>query len=159
MEKQNLKELIKQGFAAMQAGSDVAAKATAEIQNDAKNPQLKSALEKGNEQSKVWAQRIKQGLEEAGGNADQQNEILQAHYEVSKQIRQHAKDDDTRDLGIIASGQMALHYWIAAFGTQATYAEASGLSQAQQNMQQCLQEARQADEQHTQIAKSILGAQ
>jgi len=158
MENQNLKELIKQGFAAMKAGSSVAAKATDEIQNDVKNQELKNALQQGNEQSKVWAQRIDRGLEEAGGTTDQENEILKAHYQVSKEIRQQAKDDDTRDLGIIASGQMALHYWIAAFGTQASYAAAAGLNQAQQEMQACLDEAKQADEKHTQIAKSILAA-
>ncbi|WP_299291833.1 DUF892 family protein [uncultured Mucilaginibacter sp.] len=158
MEKQNLKELIKQGFAAMKAGSKVAEEATSEIQNDVKNEELKNALQQGNEQSKVWAQRIDQGLEEAGGNADQDNEILKAHYQVSKKIRQQAADDNTRDLGIIASGQMSLHYWIAAFGTQASYAAAVGLAQAQQAMQACLDEAKQADEKYTQIAKSILGA-
>ncbi|WP_462266963.1 DUF892 family protein [Mucilaginibacter sp.] len=157
MEEQGLKELIKQGFAAMKAGSNVASQATGEIQGDVKNEELKQALEKGNEQSKVWAQRIDRGLQEAGGNADQDNEILKAHYEVSKKIRQQAADDDSRDLGIIASGQLAIHYWIGAFGTQLSYASAAGLSQAQQEMQACLDEAKQADEQQTRIAKSILG--
>jgi ferritin-like metal-binding protein YciE len=159
MENQNLKELIKKGFSAMQAGSKVAAEATDEIQSDVKNEELKNALRQGNEQSKVWAQRIERGLEEAGGAAEQENKILKTHFEVSKEIRQHAKDDDNRDLGIIASGQMALHYWIASFGTQASYAAAAGLTQAQQEMQDCLNEAKQADEKHTQIAKSILAAQ
>ncbi|RYY05758.1 MAG: DUF892 family protein [Sphingobacteriaceae bacterium] len=159
MENQNLKDLIKQGFAAMKAGSKVAEQATADIQNSAKNEELKSALKEGNEQSKVWAQRIDRGLEEAGGNADQENEILKAHYEVSKKIRNEAKDDDSRDLGIITSGQLAIHYWIAAFGIQVSYAEAAGLTQAQQEMQACLDEAKKADEKHTQIAKSILAAQ
>jgi len=159
MEQQGLKELIKQGFAAMKSGSNVAAEATAEIENDVKNEELKNALQQGNEQSKVWAQRIDRGLQEAGGTADQDNEILKAHYQVSKQIRQQAADDDSRDLGIIASGQMALHYWIAAFGTQVSYAGAAGLTQAQQEMQACLDEAKEADLRHTGIAKSIMGAQ
>lgn len=55
MEQQGLKELIKQGFAAMKSGSNVAAEATAEIENDVKNEELKNALQQGNEQSKVWA--------------------------------------------------------------------------------------------------------
>ncbi len=158
METQNLKELIKQGFAAMKAGSNVAAKATDEIENDAKNKELKSALKEGNEQSKVWAQRIDRGLQEAGGQADQENKILKAHYEVSKEIRQQAKDSVVCDLGIITSGQLAIHYWIAAFGTQVSYAAAAGLTQAQHEMQACLDEAKKADEKHTQIAKSILAA-
>lgn len=159
MEQQGLKELIKQGFAAMKAGSNVAADATEEIQNDAKNEELKNALQQGNEQSKVWSERIDKGLQDAGGPSDQDNEILKAHYEVSKQIRQQAADNDSRDLGIIASGQMALHYWIAAFGTQVSYAAAAGLTQAQEEMQACLDEAKEADLKHTGIAKSIMGTQ
>ena len=58
MEQQGLKELLKKGFAAMKAGSNVAAKATDEIQDDAKNEGLRNALQQGNEQSKVWAQQL-----------------------------------------------------------------------------------------------------
>ena len=60
----------------------------------------------------VFAQR------EAGEAQTQDNPILQAHYEVSKRIRGEASDAQTRDLGIVAAGQLALHYWIAAFGTR-----------------------------------------
>lgn len=158
MKEQELKELVKQGFAAMKAGSKVAADATDEIQDAAKNTELKNALKEGNEKSKIWLQRIDRALEEAGGSAEEENEILKAHYEVSKKIRDKAPDDDTRDLGIIASGQLAIHYWIAAFGTQLSYASQAGLSQAQQDMQACLDEAKNGDDEHTKIAKSILQA-
>ena len=159
MEQENLKELIKHGFAAMKAGSDIAAESTDEIQDDATNEQLKEALKKGNEHSKIWAQRIERGLQEAGGEVDEENEILEAVYDVNKDIRENAADDDSRDLGIIASGQLALHYWIAAFGMQGTYAKAAGLDQAAKDMQTCLDEAKQADEQLTLIAGSILTGQ
>ncbi|MGI4804092.1 MAG: hypothetical protein ACRYFL_04930 [Janthinobacterium lividum] len=39
-----------------------------------------------------------------------------------------------------------------------SYTTAAGLNQAQQNMQACLDEAKQADEKQTQIAKTILAA-
>ena len=158
MKEKELKELIKQGFAAMKAGSKVAADATDDVLKDAKDENLKSELNKGNEQSKVWSERIDRCLEEAGGKVEKENEILKAHYQVSKEIRQQAPDQYSRDLGIIASGQLALHYWIAAFGTQLSYASAIGLNQAQQEMQACLNEAKQADEKLTEIAKNILAA-
>lgn len=158
MKEKELKELIKQGFAAMKAGSKVAADATDDVLNDANNEELKSELNKGNDQAKVWSERIDRCLEEAGGTADQENEILKANYQVSKKIRQQAPDEYSRDLGIIASGQLALHYWIGAFGTQQSYAAAIGLNQSQQDMQACLDEAKQADEKLTQIAQNILAA-
>lgn len=158
MANDQLKELIKQGLGALKAGSKVAAAATDEIQNDVHNPDLKAALEQGNETSKQWTARIDQALQEAGGGDEQQNPILEAHFEVSKRIRQAASDDYSRDLGIIAAGQLALHYWIAAFGTLRTYAGQVGLSHTEQELQTSLDEAKQADEQHTKLAGQIMSA-
>ena len=153
-----LKQLVAQGLAAMKAGGKVAAAATSEIQNDARHPDLKVALDQGNQVSQQWTQRIDQALSEAGGSGEQKNPILEGACEVSRMIRQQAPDDASRDLGIIANGQLALHYWIAAFGTIRTYASQIGLSQTEQAMQASLDEAKQADEQHTEIAKRIMGA-
>jgi len=157
MNTDDLKQLIKDGLAAQQAGSKVAAAATDEIQNDAKHPALKEALQQGNETSKQWAKRIEQAIEEVGGVGEQKNEILEAHYRVSKEIRAQASTDEVRDLGIIASGQLALHYWIASFGTVASYAASAGLTQTEQELKACVQEAKQADDKHTDIAQQILG--
>lgn len=158
MANEQLKPLIQQGLAALKAGSQVAAGATAEIQNDARNPQLKAALDQGNETAKQWTARIERALQEAGGAGEQQNPILEAHHQVSQKIRRQAPDDLARDLGIIAAGQLALHYWIASFGTLRTYAARAGMSQTEQEMQACLDEAKQADEQHTQLAEQMMGA-
>ena len=158
MDKDAVRTLVGQGLSAMKAGSKVAASATSEIGKDLRHPDLKSALDKGNQVSQQWAQRIDQALGEVGSGGEQQNPILEAHYEVSRKIRQQAPDDSSRDLGIIADGQLALHYWIAAFGTIRTYAGQLGMSQTEQSMQASLDEAKQADEQHTPIAKRILSA-
>lgn len=157
MADDNLKQLVAQGLAAMKAGSDVAAKATDEINNDAKHPALKSALDEGNNTSKQWAERIERALQQAGGGGEQDNPILKAHYEVSRRIRGQAPDDTSRDLGIIASGQLALHYWIASFGTMANYANKLGMDDVGRDMKQSGDEAKQADEKHTQIAEQLLG--
>jgi len=158
MENEQLKTLVQQGLAALKAGGRVAEEATAEIQNDARNPQLKQALDQGNDTAKQWKERIERAYQEAGGQGDEQNPILEAHFQVSKKIRQQAPDDTSRDLGIIAAGQLALHYWIASFGTLRTYAGQVGMNQAEQELQACLDEAKQADEQHTQLAEQIMGA-
>jgi ferritin-like metal-binding protein YciE len=136
----------------------VAKKATSEIQNDASHPELQAALQAGNKMSEQWAQRIAQASGEAGGAEDTGNPVLDARYEVSRKIRQKAPDAMTRDLGIIAAGQLALHYWIASFGTLRNYAAKLGLSQAEQSTRASLEEAKQADQQHTALAEKMLGA-
>ena len=159
MANEQLKTLIQQGLSALKEGGKIAAKATDDIEDDAKNPQLKQALQQGAQTSKQWATRIDQARAEAGDEGDEENPILEAHYEVSKKIRNKAEDDYSRDLGIIAAGQLALHYWIASFGTLHAYATQAGLSQTAQAMQTSLEEAKQADHQHTELARQIMTSQ
>jgi ferritin-like metal-binding protein YciE len=157
MADDNLKTLVAQGLTAMHAGGEVAKGATQEIQDDATSPELKQALEQGTGTAQQWQQRIERALQEAGGpTGENSNPILEAHYEVSKRIRAAAPDDNSRDLGIVANGQLALHYWIAAFGTLRNYAEKLGMSETAQAMRESLDEAKQADQKHNEIAEALL---
>lgn len=158
MADDNLKELVSQGLSAMRAGSDVAARATDEISNDATHPDLKAALEQGNNVSQKWADRIERAMEQTGPGQQGDNKILEAHFEVSRLIRQQAPDPTSRDLGIVAAGQLALHYWIASFGTMASYLKAVGLNDAAGEMKASSDEAKQADQQHTELAEKLLAA-
>ena len=153
----NLKQLVTQGLAAMKAGSDLAAQATDEISNDVKHPALKAALEEGNRTSKQWAERMNRARQQAGDGAQQNNPVMEALYEVSRRIRQQAPDDTSRDLGIIANGQLALHYWIAAFGTMASYTKHLGMDDVARDMKACVDDAKQADEKMTGVAEQVLG--
>lgn len=156
MANEQLKTLIKQGLAAMKAGGKVAKEAADDIQNDASNQELKQMLGRGTETSKKWHDRIENALKEVGGIEEQRNEIMEAHYKVSKEIRKQAPDDYSRDLGIIANGQMVLHYWIAVFGTMHAYTKQVGMDQVAEDMKKCTQEAKRADEQHTELAMNIM---
>lgn len=159
MPDDNLKTLVSQGLAAMKAGSDVAARATDEIGRDASHPSLKAALEEGNRTSRQRADRLDRALRQAGGGSggQQDNPVLDAHYAVSRRIRGQAPDEQSRDLGIIASGQLALHHWIAAFGTMANYTRQLGMEDVASDMKSAADEARQADGKHTQLAEQLLG--
>ena len=156
METTQMQQLIQQGLAAMKTGSEMAAKATNDISNAAHNPKLKEALEKGNQTSKKWAERIDQALREAGGSEHRDNPVIEGIAKVNQTILETVSDADTRDLGIIAGGQLALHYWIAAFGTMSNYAGEAKLDQAQEDMKTCVKEAKKADEEHSEIAEEIL---
>jgi hypothetical protein len=73
MPDQALKTMVAEGLSALKAGGEVAKKATAEIETDAKNPELKSALQAGNRTSEQWAQRVDRALKEAGGGETMEN--------------------------------------------------------------------------------------
>lgn len=157
MNEENLKQLVADGLLAVKAGGRVAAAATDEINGSATDPELKSVLATGNDTAKEWQAHVEQAMTEAGASGEGENPILEAHVRVAKQIRDSASDDQVRDLGIIAAGQLALHYWIAAFGTLRAYAERLGMTQTAQAMGQSVEEAKRADEQHTQLAARIMG--
>lgn len=156
MTDQHLKALAAQGLQAMKAGSKISVAATAETERDATDPDLKAALQSGAKTSEQWAQRIERALAEAGGAEDVKNLVIQAHLETSREIRQNAPDDRIRDLGIIDAGQLALHYWIASFGTMHTYASALGMSQTETDMEMCLDDAKAFDKAQTALAKKLL---
>ena len=153
---QDLRTLVAQGLQALKAGGEVAKAATAEVENDVRDPALKAVLQAGNRTSEQWAQRIQRAISEVGPAEDTGNPVLEAHHRVSEEIRRKAPDDLSRDLGIVAAGQLALHYWIASFGTLRTYAAALGMTQTEQDLQACLDEAKEADQQHTDVAKELL---
>ena len=157
MNEDNLRQLLADGLPALKAGGRIAADSADEIKSSASDAELKSLLETGNEKSQEWRARIERAMDEVGASGEGENPIMRAHYDVSKQIREAAPDDQVRDLGIIASGQLVLHYWIAAFGTMAAYAKQLGLEQTKQEMGSSMEEAKQADEQHTQLAERIMG--
>ena len=77
---------------------------------------------------------------------------------VSPQIHQQAPDATSRNLGIIAAGQLALHYWIASFGTMASYLGALGMDDAASAVKASADEAKTANQQHTELAAKLLAA-
>jgi ferritin-like metal-binding protein YciE len=157
MLKDSLKHLTSQGLQAVQAGSKLGAAAAADIEQQATAPELKDFLRRGNAQAKTWADRIAQAQQIVHGEtAEQDNPIIKAHYEVSQRIVQHAQDSLERDLGIIAAGQLVLHYYIASFGTLASYMKQQDQTEAARLLKQCSDEAKHWDEEHTRLAEQMM---
>ena len=159
MNEDNLKELVTQGLLALKSAGEVGTHAAAETANDASDPSLKTLLSEGSKQAEEWQRKIERALDEAGaGGQSKDNPIIQAHYEVSKRIRAEAKSPETRDLGIVAAGQLVMHYYIAAYGTLHAYAGRLGMDETRDSMRTLLEEAKATDERMTRVAEAILGA-
>lgn len=157
MNENDLKELVKNGLQAQKAATQLGDDAAAEVAADATDPELKSLLSQGSESAKTWERRLTEALQKMGvDDSPRENEIIQAHYSVSKKIRAEAKSPEARDLGIIASGQLVMHYYIAGFGTLASYADRLGENETKSLVGSLLDEAKQADEAMTALAKKLL---
>ena len=160
MATEGLRQLLLDGVHAVQGAGAVGAKAAAAIEKHATHPALKAELKHGSEVAETWRQRLEAIERTAGGGSRSpaDNGIIAAVHEAGETIARRAETDAARDLGIVATGQIALHYYIAAFGTLRAYAGALGLTDAAQRLQQCLDEAKAEDQRHTDLAAQILGA-
>jgi|SRR5688572_30540172 len=73
--------------------------------------------------------------------------------EEGKSIMEEDFDDTTMDACLIAAGQRAEHYEMAAYGTLVAWAEAMGHNDAAKLLQQTLDEEKAADEKLSGLAE------
>jgi ferritin-like metal-binding protein YciE len=74
--------------------------------------------------------------------------------EEGKSIMEEDFDDSTMDACLIAAGQRAEHYEMAAYGTLVAWAKAMGHTDAADLLQQILDEEKAADEKLSELAES-----
>ncbi len=78
--------------------------------------------------------------------------------EEGKSIMEEDFDDDTMDACLIAAGQRAEHYEMAAYGTLVAWARAMGHSEAADLLQETLDEEKAADEKLSSLAEGGINA-
>lgn len=155
---EDVKVMLRDAVMAVQAASASGREATSKIEGLATHPELKEALRQGSHYSETWRERLAQAAQTIGGAGqpvEGGNPIIDAIQQVGGKIMQKATDPTARDLGIIASGQLALHYYIAAFGTMSAYANLLGMQEVGEAIHQCLDEAKRGDERYTELASKI----
>ena len=129
----------------------------AETSNAISAPELKEIMTGSTKVMAQHAQTLGQLLERAGGTAgDTPNVIMQGIRAGSGHMIQAAKDPAVRDASIIAASQVAVHYYIAAYGTLASTAKFLGLEEDAKALKQLTDEMKTGDERLTEVAKSIV---
>ena len=120
----------------------------------ASSPQLRKAFEAHREETQGQIERLEQvfeSLEEKvrGKHCDGIAGII----EEGKSIMEEEFDETTMDACLIAAGQRAEHYEMAAYGTLVAWAKAMGHEEAAVLLQQTLDEEKAADEKLTMLAE------
>ena len=129
-------------------------KALAKLAKAASSPQLREAFETHREETQGQIERLEQvfeGLDEKvrGKHCDGIEGII----EEGKAVMEEDFDDATMDACLIASGQRAEHYEMAAYGTLVAWAKAMGHDDAAVLLQETLDEEKAADEKLTALAE------
>ena len=129
-------------------------KALPKLAKAATSPELRAAFEAHLEETRGQVERLESvfaSLDEKvkGKHCDGIAGII----EEGKSIMEEEFDDTTMDACLIAAGQRAEHYEMAAYGTLIAWAEAMGHMEATRLLQQNLNEEKAADKKLSSLAE------
>lgn len=129
-------------------------KALSKLAKTASNPKLKEAFETHLEETQGHVER----LEEVFQSLDQRPrgkhcDGIAGIIDEGKSIMSEDFDDGTMDACLIAAGQRAEHYEMAAYGTLVAWAQAMGHTDAAKLLQKTLDEEKAADKKLSSLAE------
>jgi ferritin-like metal-binding protein YciE len=129
-------------------------KALAKLTKAATSPQLREAFEAHLEETQGQIERLEQVFELLEEKARGKHcDGIAGIVEEGKSIMEEDFDETTMDACLIAAGQRAEHYEMAAYGTLVAWAKAMGHTEAAKLLQQTLDEEKAADKKLSGLAE------
>ncbi len=129
-------------------------KALPKLAKAASTPKLRAAFESHLEETRMQVERLEQVFENLGERVRGKHcDGMAGIIEEGKSIMEEDFDDTTMDACLIAAGQRAEHYEMAAYGTLVAWAEAMGHTEAARLLQQTLDEEKAADAKLSSLAE------
>jgi ferritin-like metal-binding protein YciE len=129
-------------------------KALAQLAKAASNPKLREAFTTHLEETQGQVRRLEQVFETLDERArGKRCDGIAGIIEEGKSIMEEDFGDATMDACLIAAGQRAEHYEMAAYGTLIAWAEAMGHTEAAKLLRGILDEEKAADETLTSLAE------
>lgn len=135
-------------------------KALPTVIKTATNQELKNAVEDHLEQTKEHVSRLAKIFESADQNPKGKKCAGMAGLiDECKELIDEDIEPEVLDAGLIACAQRVEHYEIAAYGCCVTYAKLLGKEEDADQLQQTLDEEKEADETLTDIAESTINVE
>jgi ferritin-like metal-binding protein YciE len=135
-------------------------KALPKLAKASSSAELKSAFEEHLEQTLTHVERLEQVFEEIGETARGKHcDGIAGIIAEGKSVMDEDFDEMTMDACLIAAGQRAEHYEMAAYGTLVAWAEDMGHADAARLLQETLDEERAADEKLSSLAEGGINQQ
>ena len=130
-------------------------KALPKLAKNATNPDLRAALESHLAETQEQIARLEQVFELLDETARGKHCAGMAGIiEEGNDMLEEDAEDSVKDACIIAAGQRAEHYEMAAYGTSLAWAKALGLDEVAQLLEATLEEEKAADEKLSALAES-----
>jgi ferritin-like metal-binding protein YciE len=129
-------------------------KALSKLAKAACDPKLREAFETHLEETQGQIERLEQVFESLDERVRGKHcEGIAGIIEEGKSIMEEDFDDTTMDACLIAAGQRAEHYEMAAYGTLIAWAQAMGHTDVTELLQQNLNEEKAADKKLSALAE------
>src|SRR4026207_1301000 len=130
-------------------------KALPKLAKAATNPKLRAAFETHLQETQGQIARLEQVFESLDEKVRGKHcDGIAGIIEEGKSVMEEDFDETTMDACLIAAGQRAEHYEMAAYGTLVAWATAMGHTEAARLLQRNLDEEKAADEKLTALAEA-----
>ena len=121
----------------------------------AQSDELRRAMERHLEETRVQVQRLNRVFEIAGKRpTGKKCPAIEGMIEEAQELMEEFKGSDALDAGLIADAQSVEHYEITRYGTLRTWAQQLGMQEAARLLEDTLTEEKRTDELLTQLAES-----
>jgi ferritin-like metal-binding protein YciE len=132
-------------------------KALPKMAKRASTPELKEAFESHLEETRGHVERLDEIFETLGKKPTGKTcKAMQGLIEEGSEMMKEDGPDSVIDAGLIAAAQRVEHYEMAGYGAARTFASILGEDEAEDLLQETLDEEGAADEKLTEIAESIV---
>jgi len=129
-------------------------KALTKLAKASSNPKLRQAFESHLAETQQQIERLEQVFESLDETVRGKHcDGIAGIIEEGKSIMEEDFDETTMDACLIAAGQRAEHYEMAAYGTLVAWARAMGHTEAAKLLQQTLDEEKAADKKLSSLAE------
>jgi ferritin-like metal-binding protein YciE len=129
-------------------------KALPKMAEAATSPVLREAFESHLEETRGHVERLEQVMQGLGEKVRGKHcDGIEGIIEEGKSVMEEDFDETTMDACLIAAGQRAEHYEMAAYGTLVAWAKAMQHTDAAELLQETLEEEKAADEKLTSLAE------
>jgi ferritin-like metal-binding protein YciE len=135
-------------------------KALPKLAKAASTPKLRAAFESHLKETEGHVKRLEQVFASLGERPKGKHcDGIEGIIEEGKSVMEEDFDETTMDACLIAAGQRAEHYEMAAYGTLVAWATAMGHNEAARLLQKNLDEEKAADEKLTALAEGGINQQ
>ena len=152
----SMKDLFLGGLHAIYSAEQMQLEAYPQTMDTLEEPGAREGLQAHVDETRQHSERLERILSDMGEETVRaDNPIMQGIFDVGQQVLQQSEDRGVVDSGMIGAFQIGEHYEIATYGTLRTYAQALGMDEAAQLLQQTLDEEKAQDERLSQLAERV----